>query len=441
MTRFIHLRAHSAYSLLKGAIKIPKLIALAKAENMPALGLVDHDNLFGSLEFSEYAVKEGVQPILGLTLSLVPYGMNAQAAATQRFEPENLLVYAKDETGYANLLQLASKAYTSPALGQAPLLDYTMLGDHSDGLIALTASTQGGVARALMTNRREAAEGLLSHLQELFGDRLYLELTRHGLPEEKQIERAQIDLALARNIPLVATNNLYFTDAKMYEAHDALVCIAEGKYVTETDRKRLTPEHRFKRTEEMTLLFRDIPEALENTVNIARRCHVWAKSRAPILPGFAMKDEAGNVLTESDALAVKAREGLAARLEKHVFREGMSGPEREEAAKPYRERLEFELDVIITMKFPGYFLIVSDFISWAKAHDIPVGPGRGSGAGSIVAWALLNPIYWLLHSIASYKALWQLITKPHYWQKTEHGLSEWVPEADAEGMARTGSAP
>lgn len=386
---FIHLRSHSAYSLLKGAIKIPKLIALAKAQNMPALGLVDHDNLFGSLEFSEYAVKEGVQPILGITASLVPFGMNAQTAASQRFEPDHLLLYAKDETGYANLLQLASKAYTSPALGQAPLLNYEMLGARSAGLIALTGSTQGGFGRALMNSRRDAAEALLANLHEMFGDRLYIELTRHGLAEEKQIERAQIDLALEKNIPLVATNNIYFTDAKMFEAHDALVCVAEGKYVTETDRKRLNPEHRFKAAEEMTLLFRDVPEAIENTLNIARRCHVWAKSRSPILPGFAMNDEAGNVLSESDALAVKARAGLEARLEKHVFTEGMNETEREAAAKPYRERLEFELDVIITMKFPGYFLIVSDFISWAKEHGIPVGPGRGSGAGSIVAWALL----------------------------------------------------
>ncbi len=386
---FIHLRAHSAYSLLKGAIKIPKLIALAKAQNMPALGLVDHDNLFGSLEFSEYAVKEGVQPILGLTLSLVPYGMNAQAAASQRFEPENLLIYAKDETGYANLLQLASKAYTAPALGQAPLLDYATVLNHANGLIALTGSTQGGLGRALMHNRMADAEALLTDLHAAFGDRLYIELSRHGLPEEKQIERAQIDLALVRNIPLVATNNIYFADAKMYEAHDALLCVADGRYVTETDRPRMNAEHRFKSAEEMTLLFRDIPEAIHNTMNIARRCHIWAPSRSPILPGFAMNDEAGNVLSESDALAIKAKAGLESRLEKLVFTTEMSADEREVIAKPYRDRLEFELDVIITMKFPGYFLIVSDFISWAKGQGIPVGPGRGSGAGSIVAWALL----------------------------------------------------
>ena len=386
---FVHLRSHSAYSLLKGAIKVPKLVGLAKADAMPALGLADHDNLFGSLEFSEYAVKEGVQPILGLTMSLVPFGMNAQTAASARFSPEHLLVYAKDDVGYANLLQLSSKAYTAPALGQAPLLDYATVAQHSAGLIALTGSTHGGLGKMLLTNRKADAEALLDQLQEMFADRLYIELTRHSLPDEKMIERAQIDLALARNLPLVATNNIYFTDAKMYEAHDALLCVSDGRYVTETDRPRMNKEHRFKTSEEMKLLFRDIPEAIENTIHIAQRCHVWAPSRSPILPGFRMTDDAGNVLSESDALAVRARAGLESRLQKLVFTDTMDDAERERIAKPYRDRLEFELDVIITMKFPGYFLIVSDFISWAKEHGIPVGPGRGSGAGSIVAWALL----------------------------------------------------
>jgi DNA polymerase-3 subunit alpha len=389
MSGFVHLRGHSAYSLLKGALKIPKLVGLAKAEMMPALGLVDHDNLFGSLEFSEYAVKEGVQPILGITLSLVPFGQDNHGAANQRAVADQLLVYAKDEMGYANLLQLASKAHTSPALGQAPLLDYATVAAHSDGLIAITGGVYGGIGKMLLANRAGEAARLLNQLHEMFGDRLYIELMRHNLADEKQIERAQIDLALEKNIPLVATNNIYFDKANMTEAHDALICIADGRYVTETNRPRMNKEHRFKTAEEMKLLFRDIPEAIENTVNIAQRCHVWAPSRSPILPGFAMTDDAGNVLSESEALAVKSRAGLEARLQSLVFTEGMSDAEKEEIAKPYRERLEFELDVIITMKFPGYFLIVSDFISWAKAQGIPVGPGRGSGAGSMVAWVLL----------------------------------------------------
>ena len=386
---FVHLRSHSAYSLLKGAIKVPKLISLAKMDNMPALALVDHDNLFGSLEFSEYAVKEGVQPILGITLSVVPFGVDNHGAANQRAVPDQLLLYAKDEEGYANLLRLASSEYVTPALNQAPLVDYATVEKYSAGLICLTGGLQGGFGKALLTNRRNDAEKLLTQLQETFADRLYIELTRHGIHEEKIIERQQIDLALARNIPLVATNNIYFTDAKMYEAHDALLCVADGRYVTETERPRMNKEHRFKSTEEMKLLFRDIPEAIANTVAIAQRCHVWAPSRSPILPGFAMKDDAGQVLSESDALQMRAKAGLEGRLNKLVFTQDMSEEERGRVAKPYHDRLDFELDVINTMKFPGYFLIVSDFISWAKEHDIPVGPGRGSGAGSIVAWSLL----------------------------------------------------
>lgn len=384
---FIHLRAHSAYSLLKGAIKIPKLIALAKNAGMPAIGLVDHDNLFGSLEFSELAVKEGIQPILGTSLSLLPYGVEAHHSL--RVPPDQLLVYAKDERGYQNLLQLSSRAYTHPAQGTAPLIDYATLAAHSDGLIALTAGVYGGVGKALLANRKADAQALLLNLQEIFGDRLYVELMRHGLDTERQIERAQIDLALAMNLPLVATNNIYFADATMHDAHDALLCVADGRYVTETDRPRLNAEHRFKSADEMKLLFGDIPEAIQNTIHIAKRCHSWAPSRSPILPGFHMTDEAGNVLSESDALAVKARGGLEARLTRHVFTAEMTAAEKEDIARPYRERLEFELDVIITMKFPGYFLIVSDFITWAKVQNIPVGPGRGSGAGSVVAWALL----------------------------------------------------
>ena len=384
---FVHLRSHSAYSLLKGAIKIPKLISLTKADQMPAIALTDHDNLFGSLEFSEYAVKEGIQPIIGYTASLVPYGSEAHNGLKQA--PDQLLLYAKNERGYQNLLQIASKAYTAPALATTPLLDYATIGEHSDGLIALTANIHGGVGRMLINGRKAEAAKLLSELQEMFGDRLYIELMRHKLPDERQIERAQIDFALERNLPLVATNNIYFTDASINEAHDALLCVADGRYVTETDRPRMNAEHRFKTTSEMKRLFGDIPEALHNTVNIAKRCHIWAPSRSPILPGFHMTDTEGNILSESDALAVSAREGLQNRLERQVFTEDLTDAQKEEIAKPYRDRLEFELDVIITMKFPGYFLIVSDFIKWAKENNIPVGPGRGSGAGSAVAWSLL----------------------------------------------------
>ncbi len=387
MSPFIHLRAHSAYSLLKGAIKIPDLVKLAVAHDMPAIGLVDHDNLFGSLEFSEYAAKAGVQPIVGMTVSLVPYGLSQQTGSLRQ-APDQLLLYAKDAKGYANLLKIASAEYLAPAQNQPPLLEYETVLAHHEGLIALTASTQGGFGKLLTLGRHAEAEKLIQQLHEAFGDRLYIEITRHGLAQEKRIERPQIDVALARHIPLVATNNIYFSDKEMFDAHDALMCIEAGHFVADADRERLNPEHYFKSPQTMRLLFQDLPEALENTAIIAKRCHSWSASRAPILPGYHLTDDAGNVLSESEALRAKALQGLQARLERYVFTPDLSDEEKSRIATPYRERLEYELDVIITMKFPGYFLIVSDFIGWAKDNHIPVGPGRGSGAGSLVAWVL-----------------------------------------------------
>ena len=384
---FIHLRIRSPYSLLRGAMRIPEIIKLCKQYSMPAAAIADMDNLFGSLEFSEYAMKEGVQPIIGTTLSLLPRDADAQNLA--RVVPDELLLIAKNEAGYANLLKLSSMAYTNPVGGHAPFLSYELVKAHADGVIALTAGHYGGVGKALLNQRPQEAERLTLELQEMFGDRLYIELMRHGLEPERQIEPAMIELAIKHNIPLVATNHVFFAKPEMVDAHDALLCVAEGRYVSEGNRTRLNAEHHFKSPQEMKLLFADIPEAIENTVLIAKRCAVISPSRAPILPGFVAHNEAGEVLNESEALALRARAGLEARLQKHVFTPEMDDEAKAAVARPYYERLEFELDVIITMKFPGYFLIVSDFITWAKEQQIPVGPGRGSGAGSVVAWALL----------------------------------------------------
>jgi DNA polymerase-3 subunit alpha len=387
---FVHLRVHSAYSLLKGALKIPKIIDLCKEYQMPAVALTDCDNLFGALEFSEIAMKSGIQPIIGLTVRVAPYGSEQAGSSTAaRTQTDELLLYAKDEIGLANLFALSSKAYLSPETGNSPVLTYDEIARYSDGLIALTAGQYGAVGKMLLASRHKEATHALTMLREMFPSRLYIELMRHGLAGERAIERPMIDFALEANLPLVATNNVYFAHANMYDAHDALLCVSEGRYVSETDRPRLTPEHRFKSPEEMRLLFRDIPEALANTLHIAERCHTFAPSRSPILPGFRVTSPEGDVLSESDALRTLAHAGLQKRLAAHVFTDAMTDDEKEQAAKPYIERLDFELDVIITMKFPGYFLIVSDFITWSKEQGIPVGPGRGSGAGSVVAWVLL----------------------------------------------------
>ena len=373
---FIHLRARTTYSLLEGAIKVKALVDLAVKNKMPALALTDHDNMFASLDFSSAASSSGVQPVIGCILSFATLD-NADHCHLSNASVDELLLLAKDETGYHNLVKLSSKAYTHPENGIAPLLSYKDLEQHNEGLIALTGGLRGAVGKRLLHGHKEAAHEALEMLNSLFPNRLYIELMRHGLEDENRIEPGLIELAHTYTIPLIATNDIHFAKRDLYEAHDALMCIASGRYVSESDRPRLTREHYFKSPEEMCALFADIPEAIENTLQLARRCAVKSPARDPILPRFAQD--------EGESLRLQGRAGLEKRLTEHVFTQGIAD---EALATPYRQRLEFELDVIIKMGFPGYFLIVSDFITWSKTNNIPVGPGRGSGAGSVVAWAL-----------------------------------------------------
>src|SRR5690554_378871 len=386
MPKFIHLRLHSAYSLLEGAIRIKDLPKLCRADGMPAIALTDTGNLFGALEFSETMAKEGIQPITGCTL---PVRLDEAAEPTRgpaRREPDGVLaLLVKDEQGYLNLMKLSSLAFLEPEAGEAAQVGLDRLAQYSEGLICLTGGPDGIVNRLIEHGHKDAAEALLMRLKEIFGDRLYVELQRHDTPRERHAAGPLIDFAYAHDIPLVATNEPYFTNEAEYEAHDALICIASGSYVVQADRRRLTPEHRFKTQAEMLALFEDLPEATANTVEIAQRCAYRPRTRKPILPKF------GDGASEADELRRQAHEGLTARL---AEQQGVA-PEEE-----YRKRLDFELDVIIRMGFPGYFLIVADFIKWAKAHDIPVGPGRGSGAGSLVAYVLtitdLDPLRYAL---------------------------------------------
>jgi DNA polymerase-3 subunit alpha len=379
---FVHLRVHSAYSLSEGAITPKALAELAKRAEMPAVAVTDTGNLFGAMEFAGYAKDAGVQPITGCLLGVArpdqdPHAMKQPA-------PDRLLLIAQSEAGYGNLMKLSSKAFIASEPGTVPHVALTDLEGRTDGLIALTGGPTGQIGRLLGDGQTDAAAAALQHLMTLFPGRLYVELMRHGTEIEERIEAPLIDLAYKFDLPLVATNDVYFSDEGMYLAHDALLCIAEGTYVGESNRRRVTREHRFKSAGEMRRLFRDIPEACDNTLIIAQRCAFMPPSRKPILPPFSDKGD------EIDIMRQKSREGLDARLQVMNL---------DEAAKtPYRERLEFELGVIIQMGFAGYFLIVADFIQWAKAQGIPVGPGRGSGAGSVVAWALtitdLNPLQW-----------------------------------------------
>ncbi|MCF4164586.1 DNA polymerase III subunit alpha [Zavarzinia compransoris] len=380
---FVHLRVHTAYSLSEGAIPVKKLVGLVAKARMPAVAVTDSNNLFGALEFSDTAVKSGIQPIMGVQLSIAPPGA-AERGSGRRPDPDTIVLLAQNAEGLANLLRLSSAAYVEPEPGRPPEVTLARLGECSTGLICLTGGATGPVGRLLLEGQKDAARALIRDFEGMFPGRLYIEIQRHGMEEEEATEAGLIELAYDRELPLVATNDCYFADEATYAAHDALLCIAEGSTVGNTERRHLTPGHRFRSAEEMRELFIDLPEAVDNTLVIARRCAIRAKTRGPLLPPFPC----GDGHDEVSELRRMAREGLDMRLERHVFTPEMDSAKREEIAVPYWERLEFELGIIIKMKFPGYFLIVSDFIQWAKRHGIPVGPGRGSGAGSLVAWAL-----------------------------------------------------
>jgi DNA polymerase-3 subunit alpha len=383
---FVHLHVHSAYSLSEGAIRIGELVKLCVAERMPAVAVTDTGNLFGALEFSEAAAKAGVQPIIGSQL-FVARPDQAQAGIARLAsgngapqgrlaDPDEIVLLVQDEVGYKNLSKLSSKAFLDSPPGVSPRVTMEDLAAHSAGLIALTGGSRGLIGRLLAEGQLQAAREWLERLAAMFPHRLYVELMRHGKESESRIEGDLIDLAYEKSLPLVATNDVYFATEDMAEAHDVLICIADGTHVAEQKRRRFTPEHRFRSAAEMRALFADLPEAIDNTLVVARRCAFRPKPRKEILPVFPT----GKGETEADALRSAARDGLARRLEAN----GIAG----DAARPYRDRLEFELGVIEQMGFPGYFLIVAEFIQWSKEQGIPVGPGRGSGAGSVVAWSL-----------------------------------------------------
>jgi DNA polymerase-3 subunit alpha len=389
---FVHLHVHSAYSLLKGSIKIQKLAELAKADRQPALALTDTDNMFGALEFSDKMAGYGIQPIVGCELAVDFGDQDANARNVLTAGPARIVLLAAREAGYRNLMRLNSRAFLETPVHQAPHIKFDWLADNAEGLIALTGGPEGPIALAINADHTALAAARCDRLAHLFGDRLYVELQRHGIEKERRAEGALIDLAYTKGFPLVATNEPYFAAADDYEAHDALLCIAGGRLIAETNRDQLTPDHRFKTRAEMAVLFADIPEALASTVEIAERCAFRPTTRKPILPRFTVGAGANVAGAENDEAAElrrQAEEGLVKRLVLNGCAPGVS-------EEDYRERLSFELGVIERMKYPGYFLIVADFIQWAKSQGIPVGPGRGSGAGSLVAYSLtitdLDPI-------------------------------------------------
>jgi DNA polymerase III subunit alpha len=384
---FIHLHVHSSYSLLEGALTIARLAELAKKDRQPALALTDTDNMFGALEFSDKLAGYGIQPIVGCALGMDFGDQESRPGVLDQVWPRIVLLAAAEE-GYRSLMRLCSRAYLDTTPQERPHLKLAWLDGEASGLIALTGGPNGPLDVALGGGQNALVATRCEALQNLFGDRLYVELQRHGMPAERVTEPALIDLAYARGLPLVATNEPFFAAREDYEAHDALLAIAEGRIIADTDRRQLTPEHRFKSRADMATLFADLPEALATTIEIAERCAYRPKKMAaPILPRFSTGSAVE--IDETDELRRAAEAGLAARLKRYGVAQGHT-------AEEYQERLAFELGVIARMKYSGYFLIVADFIQWAKSQGIPVGPGRGSGAGSLVAYALtitdLDPI-------------------------------------------------
>lgn len=392
--KFIHLRVHTAYSLSEGAMKVPALVHKLHDLGVPAIAVTDTANMFGGKAFSKYASDEGIKPILGCQFYLRnPDADDVLKSKGRIIEPDKIVLLVMNAEGYANIMHLMKLSYLdNPQTNEKPQIKMSDLEKYNTGLIVLTGGVEGQIGRLILERRLDEAENCVVKLQQLFGDRLYMEISRIGLDTERQTEDTFVDWAYKYNIPLVATNEAFFFDVDMYEAHDALVCIAAAEYVANDNRKKFSPNNRLRPENEMVELFADLPEALANTVNIAKRCCYLSEKVKPLLPIF----ECPGGLSQDDYIDQEARKGLDARMRKHVYFEGMTAEQKEELDKKYYARLEYELSVIKKMGFPGYFLIVADFIQWSKGHGVPVGPGRGSGAGSIVAWSLritdLDPI-------------------------------------------------
>ncbi len=377
---FVPLRVLSSFSMLEGAIDPKDIARLAKERGFPAIAICDRNGLYGVMPFAAACKAEGVQPIIGALLGVVREGVEGSGARAIDY----LALMAQDDDGYGNLCHLVSQAHLDRPLELDPHVTLDNLDGRTGGLIALTGAGEGGLTRLLADGQHDAAARLADRLEALFPQRLYIELARHGDPVCERAETALIDLAFARDLPLVATNPANFAEPHMHKAHDAMLCIAHSTQIEAEDRPRSNPQAFVKSASMMEEAFADLPEATANTLVIAQRCAFAPPYRKPILPSLA-----GDLAGEAHALADDSRAGLEARLAAYP---DLSDQQRQ----VYADRLAFEIDVIVKMGFPGYFLIVADFIKWAKEQGIPVGPGRGSGAGSVVAWALtitdLDPI-------------------------------------------------
>ena len=374
-SQFVHLHVHTEYSLVDSIARVKPLVGQAADRGMPALAITDRCNLFALVKFYRAAMAAGVKPIAGADVWIRnPEDVN---------QPFSMVFLAQDDAGYLNLKQLVSRSYQEGQhLGRAMIDPAWLHAESTRGLIALSGGSHGDVGRALVAGHPELAADKLDHWLSLFGDRYYLQLVRTGREHEEKCLHASVKLAAEKSVPLVATNEVVFLKADDFQAHEVRVCIHDGRTLDDPRRAKRYSEQQYLRSpEEMAELFQDIPEALENSLEIAKRCNLEMNLGENFLPDFPVPDG----MTVAEFFRAESRKGLEQRLAQVL---DPAAEDFDDLRKPYDERLEVELDVIINMGFPGYFLIVADFIQWAKDNRIPVGPGRGSGAGSVVAWVL-----------------------------------------------------
>ncbi|MDP1968968.1 MAG: DNA polymerase III subunit alpha, partial [Burkholderiaceae bacterium] len=375
---FVHLRLHSEFSVVDGTNRIDDVVAAASADGQPALAITDLNNLFGAVKFYKACNAQGVKPLIGAELFLEGLGKDVQALS-------RVLVLVQNRRGYLNLCELLARSWTQNTVKAQAVARLAWLEELGEGLILLSGAQAGPVGQALVQGDVERAAELALKLASIFPHRFYLELQRAGRPEDEAHVVAAVQLAARMKLPVVATHPVQFTQADDYEAHEARVCISEGEILGNQRRvRRFTREQYFKSAEQMSALFADVPSALANAQEIARRCNLTGLLGKPMLPEFPTPEVDGRRMSPEEYFRHASHEGLKARLV-HLYPDEAA---REAQRARYVQRLEFEIETILKMGFPGYFLIVGDFINWAKNNGCPVGPGRGSGAGSLVAYAL-----------------------------------------------------
>ena len=369
---FNNLKIHTQYSICEGTIKIDDLANYCKENKIPNIGICDSYNLCGALEFSEKISKSGTQPVTGTQIN---------------FSLENsigkLPLFAKSSLGYKNLIKLSSKSYLDSSEEAGAHCKISDLKNTNEGLMLLSGNHHGLFGKLFKQNKLKQIEDSIKELKDIFKDRYYLEIQRHNEDGEENYENFIIKISGSSQIPLIATQEIFYLKKDMYEAHDALICIGQKNFVDDPNRMKFSDQHFIKKNEDLTSLFKDIPEALENNYNFPYRFNFKPKKSVPVLPTIKTEEN----ITVEDELLAHAKRGLEKRLENYIFKSNLS-LNKEKTSKIYKDRLIHELNIINSMNYPGYFLIVSDYIRWAKKNNIPVGPGRGSGAGSLVAYCL-----------------------------------------------------